>query len=667
MMLLPAAQGLTGMGEIIGKLLVSITKILVKLTETGGMTNFFGILTKAADVIAKMFDNAIVMKVFTFTAAIAGASLALSVLSKTAGFAGKVMLGKLLFPITMVTKAYYQHAYGAVFAKGATLGLSKGMVTLGETTLVALGPFLLVVAAIAAVIIILVLAYKKSEIFQQAVRKMAKAIGNTLGDAIRLISSAFKGLGGGINSIGDIFKALGDIIGKYVIPIFTFLIQYVIKVIAFQITFLIGIIRIFFAYFIGGWRLIGAVFTAIRTGKIEPLKKAFYDFVNGMIDGVNVLIRAINSVSKYLGFTSPEIGHLGETTKKLTKEQKEAAKAAAQHAAELKQTKHNAAELDAKFKDTGQIYAFLTDKATAAFTAATSHARALIASRDAAKSLRQTDATLLESLKDSTKMTIDKKDSLYEFAGAYLDAADAAVKAGKSSGFVQKIIDDGKKKFIDGAAAIGMGATEAKKLATNLGLSDSVITKTFKVNGLDDLRTLNGQLETLNKITSGGKEYTAAIKDWMKKHKMTAAEKADKTGAGSKAYGKRAEDAVMGAARKATTEVKSEIALKMEVNFGRGQAKGKPMFVQVTNPKDVKNGTDKGMYTGGQVKGGSTYLVGERGPELFQTPTSGNIIPNHQVGMGNTINLTVNPSPGMDEREIANLMSRRLAFMQRGA
>jgi hypothetical protein len=43
---------------------------------------------------------------------------------------------------------------------------------------------------------------------------------------------------------------------------------------------------------------------------------------------------------------------------------------------------------------------------------------------------------------------------------------------------------------------------------------------------------------------------------------------------------------------------------------------------------------------GGPVAGGSTYLVGERGPELFTPGTSGSITPNNALG-GNTINVTV--------------------------
>jgi len=46
---------------------------------------------------------------------------------------------------------------------------------------------------------------------------------------------------------------------------------------------------------------------------------------------------------------------------------------------------------------------------------------------------------------------------------------------------------------------------------------------------------------------------------------------------------------------------------------------------------------------GGPVAGGSTYLVGERGPELFTPGTSGSITPNNALGSGgNTITVNVN-------------------------
>jgi hypothetical protein len=46
---------------------------------------------------------------------------------------------------------------------------------------------------------------------------------------------------------------------------------------------------------------------------------------------------------------------------------------------------------------------------------------------------------------------------------------------------------------------------------------------------------------------------------------------------------------------------------------------------------------------GGPVSSGTSYVVGERGPELFVPNTSGTIIPNGGGGGGgSTINLTVN-------------------------
>jgi phage-related minor tail protein len=50
----------------------------------------------------------------------------------------------------------------------------------------------------------------------------------------------------------------------------------------------------------------------------------------------------------------------------------------------------------------------------------------------------------------------------------------------------------------------------------------------------------------------------------------------------------------------------------------------------------------KPRANGGPVTGGSTYLVGERGPELFVPGRSGTIVPNDKMGSGGTTNVVVN-------------------------
>jgi len=68
-----------------------------------------------------------------------------------------------------------------------------------------------------------------------------------------------------------------------------------------------------------------------------------------------------------------------------------------------------------------------------------------------------------------------------------------------------------------------------------------------------------------------------------------------------------------------------------------------------------------GRASGGPVSAGTTYLVGENGPELFTSSSSGTIIPNGAMGgSGTTVNITVNGAldPISTARQIANLLNR---------
>lgn len=69
-----------------------------------------------------------------------------------------------------------------------------------------------------------------------------------------------------------------------------------------------------------------------------------------------------------------------------------------------------------------------------------------------------------------------------------------------------------------------------------------------------------------------------------------------------------------------------------------------------------------GKASGGPVAGGTTYLVGEKGPELFTPSSAGTIIPNGAFGgkSGNTINITVNGAidPISTARQITQILNR---------
>jgi phage-related protein len=77
-----------------------------------------------------------------------------------------------------------------------------------------------------------------------------------------------------------------------------------------------------------------------------------------------------------------------------------------------------------------------------------------------------------------------------------------------------------------------------------------------------------------------------------------------------------------------------------------------------------------GRASGGPVTAGTTYLVGEKGPELFTPNTSGAIVPNGAMGgNGTTINLTVNGAidPEGTARTIIDVLNRSTARGTLGA
>ena len=68
---------------------------------------------------------------------------------------------------------------------------------------------------------------------------------------------------------------------------------------------------------------------------------------------------------------------------------------------------------------------------------------------------------------------------------------------------------------------------------------------------------------------------------------------------------------------------------------------------------------------GGSVRSGRSYLVGERGPELFSPSASGNITPNHNLGGGTTNNISLSIDVGgvtdhTDKRALAREISDAL-------
>lgn len=71
---------------------------------------------------------------------------------------------------------------------------------------------------------------------------------------------------------------------------------------------------------------------------------------------------------------------------------------------------------------------------------------------------------------------------------------------------------------------------------------------------------------------------------------------------------------------------------------------------QQTNMLAAQNAGFLPRASGGPVSANGSYLVGERGPELFMPSGSGTIIPNNQMSMGSTTNVTNNYINAIDTK-----------------
>ena len=67
-----------------------------------------------------------------------------------------------------------------------------------------------------------------------------------------------------------------------------------------------------------------------------------------------------------------------------------------------------------------------------------------------------------------------------------------------------------------------------------------------------------------------------------------------------------------------------------------------------------------GKAMGGPVMANKPFVVGEKGPELFVPSSSGNIIPNHQLGGGTSQNITIN---AVDTQSFQQALARDPEFL----
>jgi len=246
-----------------------------------------------------------------------------------------------------------------------------------------------------------------------------------------------------------------------------------------------------------------------------------------------------------------------------------------------------------------------------------------------------------EQLVPQLVIAVEKMAELAKYAGFFLRGAGGAVELSK-----EQLAEFGDEAAIAAIAAEKL-ANEYKDMVPNaLGYV------LLEVNG-----ALEEQEELVTELTTEWQTLLGTL-DTREAFDNLEESLENLFVAGIEAFGGSAEEVrKFNKAQKDAIDQIADLAIAMDLTFGE-QNKLK-IFVDSGDLAAAANylntirtgyGVDLGFGVGivpakalgGPVSSsGGPYLVGERGPELFMPSTSGNITPNHALGGGGTINITV--------------------------
>jgi len=169
--------------------------------------------------------------------------------------------------------------------------------------------------------------------------------------------------------------------------------------------------------------------------------------------------------------------------------------------------------------------------------------------------------------------------------------------------------------------------------------------------------------QTVAHPKSDNSAYLAAVREFRERYEQEAIRELDRI---SQVWASTLKGATRGfiddliegkSAAEAFSNVLSSIANKL-IDVGLDSLFGKSGF----NIAGLFGGA---RAEGGPVSSGKTYLVGEKGPELFSPSSAGSITPNHQIGGagGDFVFAPVVDARGADEAAVARLETglRRMA------
>jgi hypothetical protein len=308
-------EGLPAFGNFIKQ----IVDFIATVTSGDSIKVFFDILGKGLEAVNKFLKTGFGQALVDAGNYIIPFIAALALLGKGVGFFGEVVIGNIAKLEKLVN--FFKDIPSLARAAITSLADFAGVLGIG------LGPLIAIIAGIAALIAIFVLAYNQSETFRKALKDLVEGVLNALKAAFDKINDAIKEAIPQVDGLMGVFKAIGDFLGTYVVPIFKFVLVEAIDVISDVIVafikivksiadyfgdvlggikkFISGVMLLFKGDFIGGLKL---MFGGIADILVAPFKLA----INAVKAVLNTMINLYNNTLGKLSFKLP--GFLGGGT-----------------------------------------------------------------------------------------------------------------------------------------------------------------------------------------------------------------------------------------------------------------------------------------------------------------------------------------------------------------
>jgi hypothetical protein len=292
----------------LAKLVKSLIEFANVTVSSGAIKAFFDVLRIALESVTKIMSLPGMQDLFNAAARIFAVASAFGLLGSIASFAGKVIAGG--FMAVGKALAFIMNPMKALAP--LIKAIRGGMLVFSMAFGTAAAPILIAVAAVAALVAILVLAYNNSESFRNSIKALGEALMGSVKGAFDDIKATFDKVFGSTESLGKAFKVIGDVLSVTLIPILGAIGGALVGTLGGAINTIIyalGALKDVFVFIFNLFKTIVGVFIGIFTGKwgtaLDGLKgglKSFQSFflnilkaiispfrglINGIIDAWN--------------------------------------------------------------------------------------------------------------------------------------------------------------------------------------------------------------------------------------------------------------------------------------------------------------------------------------------------------------------------------------------